>query len=218
MGCAVLPVPEPRLPAVPAGSHLDRADLPDEPFSLFERWWAQAREAGSAEPAAMTLATATPDGAPWARTVLLRGFDDRGFAFYTNYESRKGRELAANPRASLLFHWPELGRQVLVGGDVARVPAEESDAYFAGRPRESRLGAWASAQGRPLRDREQLEAQLREVEERFPGEDVPRPEFWGGFRLVPRSIEFWQSGEFRLHDRFVYVRDGDGWTITRLSP
>ena len=203
---------------MPGRSHLNRADLPDDPFALFEKWWARAREA-SAEPAAMTLATASPDGEPWARTVLLRGADERGFVFFTNYESRKGRELATNPRASLVFHWPELGRQVLIGGEVSRVSAEESDAYFASRPRDSRLGAWASAQGTPLRDREQLLSQLEEVAARFPDEDVPRPEFWGGFRLAPRSIEFWDSGEHRLHDRFVYVRDdAGGWDITRLSP
>jgi pyridoxamine 5'-phosphate oxidase len=203
---------------VPGTSHLDSEDLPADPFALFDTWWERAREA-SAEPAAMTLATASADGEPWARTVLLRGVDERGFAFFTNYGSRKGRELDANPRASLVFHWPELGRQVLIGGTVARVSAEESDAYFAGRPRESQIGAWASAQGEPLRDRGQLEDQLREVAERFGGDDVPRPEFWGGFRLAPRSIEFWASGEARLHDRFVYVRSEEGgWTITRLSP
>lgn len=167
----------------------------------------------------MTLATAAPDGEPSARTVLLRGADERGLVFYTNYASRKGRELDANPRAALVFHWPELVWQVLVTGDVVRVSDEESDAYFAGRDRESRIGAWASAQGAPLRDREELEAKVRDVGERFRGDDVPRPGFWGGFRLVPRTVEFWQGGEHRLHDRFVYARDDDGgWEITRLSP
>lgn len=201
---------------------LDAADLPASPFDLFAAWFADAQDAGTREPNAMTLATATPDGAPSARTVLLKGADARGFAFYTNLESRKGEELDANPRAALVFWWPELERQVRVEGRVECVADAEADAYFASRPRGSRLGAWASPQSRPIADRSVLDGLLKEIEGEFAdSEDVPRPGFWGGFRVVPEAVEFWQGRASRLHDRHVYRRAdaaSDGWRTERLAP
>lgn len=198
---------------------LSEGDLDPSPFAQFEHWLREAMENGVPEPNAMALATATSDGAPSARMVLLRGFDARGFVFYTNYESRKGQELAENPRAALVFHWAELGRQVRVAGRVERVSQEESDAYFLSRPRGSRLGAWASQQSSVIAGREVLEEQLREIEAEFPGEEVSRPAFWGGYRVIPDSIEFWQSRPSRLHDRLRYACQADGtWAIERLSP
>ena len=166
----------------------------------------------------MTLATATPDGRPSARVVLLKGFDERGFVFYTNYEGRKSTEIEANPRAALVFYWGELERQVRVEGRVSRVPDEESDAYFAERPRGSQLGAWASEQSRPVRDRGALEERLRELEGEYGGREVPRPPFWGGYRVEPETMEFWQGRENRLHDRLRYHRAGELWRRERLQP
>jgi pyridoxamine 5'-phosphate oxidase len=197
---------------------LTEADLLDDPLALLRRWYAEAREAGPRADA-MTLATATPDGRPSARIVLLKGIEDDGVTFFTNYESRKGRELEANPHAALVLLWPAIDRQVRLAGAVRRVSAEESDAYFATRPRGSQLGAWASRQSRPLRDRAQLDERLAQAEARYAGGPVPRPPHWGGFRLVAREVEFWQGRADRLHDRFAYVREADGgWTRTRLSP
>ena len=191
----------------------------DEPFAPFARWFALA---AAQEPLAetMTLATATADGAPSVRAVLLKGADERGFVFYTNLESRKAGELFANPRAALGFHWKSLARQVRIEGTVALVADDEADAYFASRARESRLGAWASPQSRPLADRAELDGRLAEARERFDGvRDVPRPDFWGGFVLRPETIEFWQGQQARLHDRFVYSRNKGGtWRIQRLAP
>jgi pyridoxamine 5'-phosphate oxidase len=166
----------------------------------------------------MTLATATAAGAPSARTVLLKGVDERGFLFYTNYESRKGRELADNPRGALVFHWSALGRQVRVEGRVARVSPAESDSYFMTRPRESRLAAWASPQSEVVESREAIDERFSELEGRFRDEEVRRPPFWGGYLLSPETIEFWQHGENRLHDRFRYRRLGDAWAVDRLAP
>ena len=168
--------------------------------------------------APVMLATATRDGRPSARMVLLRGVDERGFVFYTNYTSRKGRELDGNPHAALCIHWPTLDEQIRVEGRVERTTDEESDAYFASRPRGSQLGAWASAQSRPLAAREQLEEEYRVVETRFGDRTVPRPPFWGGFRIIPERIEFWYGRPDRLHDRLVYTRDGAAWKIERLYP
>jgi pyridoxamine 5'-phosphate oxidase len=196
-----------------------RAELDSDPVAQFERWFAEARAAGVPVPEAMTLATATRDGRPSARTVLLKSVDERGFRFHTNYGSRKGRELAENPRASLLFLWQtDPRRQVLVEGAVARVPREESEAYFRTRPRAARLGAWASRQSTPIEDRDALERAVAAADARFP-DDVPLPGWWGGLVLRPDRFEFWESGSDRLHDRFEYVSDrSGGWTIARLAP
>ena len=195
---------------------LRRSDLRPDPFEQFGVWFEEALAADLHEPTAMTLATATPEGAPSARTVLLKGFDERGFVFYTNYEGRKAAELEANPRCALLFYWGELQRQVRIEGRAARVSGAESDAYFASRPRGSRLGAWASEQSREVEGRDALERRLGELEERY-GDDVARPPFWGGYRVEPHLFEFWQGRENRLHDRLVYRREAE-WTVVRLQP
>lgn len=199
---------------------LRRADLDPDPIAQFGRWYDAWRATGPEEPDAVALATADASGAPSARMVLLKGFDARGFVFYTNEDSRKGRELAANPRAALLFFWPELRRQVRVEGSVVRLAAAESDAYFATRPRASQLAAWASPQSAPLADRGELVRRLAEADARFDGLGaVPRPPHWGGHRVQPERIELWQARAARLHDRFAYERGGDGpWTIARLAP
>ena len=197
---------------------MDESDLDPDPLRQFERWFAAAGEAGVEVPEAMALATATPDGRPSVRMVLLKQADERGFAFHTNYESRKGSELAANPRAALLFHWRPLGRQVRVEGGVERVATAESEAYFATRAPASQLAAWASPQSRPLAGRAELEGLYAEAVARFESETVPRPPHWGGFRVVPEAYEFWEHGDDRLHDRVRYERDGEGWSRTRLAP
>jgi pyridoxamine 5'-phosphate oxidase len=189
-----------------------------DPFTQFSAWLHDARhDARIAEPTAMVLATAQ-DGQPSARVVLLKEMDAQGFVFYSNRLSHKGRELAGNPQAALCFHWMPLHRQVRVRGRVHEVSDAEADAYFASRPRGSQIGAWASEQSAPLDSREALMARVAELEARFEGQDVPRPPHWGGWRLVPHDIEFWQEGEFRLHDRFVFTRAGDGWSRQRLNP
>ena len=198
---------------------LDRADLPADPLDLFHTWFADAQAAGVVEPNAMTLATAAPDGRPSARIVLLKGADARGFSFYTNHDSRKGRELDAHPVAALVFWWGPLERQVRVEGRVERVGTAEADAYYASRPRGSRLGAWASPQSAEIPDRSPLDARLADAEARFAGADVPRPDFWGGYRVVPDAVEFWQGRPSRLHDRFLYRLGAAGdWQPSRLAP
>lgn len=200
-------------------SGLHESDAHAGPVEQFRRWFDEALAAGLHEPNAMTVATATPDGRPSARVVLLKGFDERGFVFYTNYDGRKGRELEENPRATLLFYWGELERQVRIEGRVRRVAGEESDAYFASRPRGSRLGAAASRQSRPVGSRGLLEERLRELEAAYKGRGVPRPGFWGGYRVEPESFEFWQGRQNRLHDRLVYRRErAEGWVMERLQP
>jgi len=195
---------------------VDERDLDADPLRQFERWFEAAGDA-VAVPEAVALATATPDGRPSARMVLLKGADARGFAFYTNAESRKGRELAENPHAALLFHWQPLGRQVRVEGPVERVPDDEAAAYFRTRPLGSRLAAWASPQSRPLADRSELERLYAEASSRH-GDEPPLPPHWGGFRLMPTAYEFWEHGDDRLHDRIRYERDAVGWSRTRLAP
>ena len=205
------PVPEPDRP-------LDESGVDPDPVSQFRRWFAGAEEAGQPEPHAMALATATPEGLPSLRWVLLRGLDERGFVFYTNGRSRKGRDLESNPRAAAAFRWWVLGRQVRVTGPVAPVAPEESDAYFATRPRGSQLGAWASAQSDVLTSRAALDGQLAAVTARFAGAPVTRPPWWGGFRITPEEVEFWQAHPDRLHDRVCYSRAGPAWRVERLSP
>lgn len=197
---------------------LDEGHADPDPLTLFGRWFAEARAAGVHEPEAMNLATASPDGVPSARVVLMRGAGPEGFDFFTNYASRKGRELAANPRAALTFHWYPPGRQVRIEGTVAKLPREVSQEYFAGRPRGHRVGAWASAQGTVIPDRAYLERRVTEETTRWEGREVDLPDHWGGYRLTPSVIEFWQAGDDRLHDRLMYLREGTGWTVSRLSP
>jgi pyridoxamine 5'-phosphate oxidase len=191
-----------------------------DPHAQFERWLVDVRDAGLHEPEAMALATAAPDGTPSLRMVLLKGHDERGFVFYTNHESRKGDELARNPRAALLFHWiPPIHRQVRIEGRTERLTDDESLAYFASRPRVSRIGAWASPQSRPLADRDALDRLVAEVQARFAGEDaLPLPPFWGGYRVAPEAFEFWQGRDGRLHDRARYERADGSWSRTRLAP
>ena len=196
---------------------MDESELDADPLRQFERWFAAAEDAGLPAPEAMALATSTPDGRPSARMVLLKSADEHGFSFFTSYESRKGRELADNPHAALLFHWQLLGRQVRIEGRVERISGEESDAYFRTRPAASRLAAWASPQSKPLADRAELERLSAETVARH-GDDVPRPPQWGGFRLLPDAYEFWEHGDDRLHDRIRYERDATGWSRTRLAP
>jgi len=199
-------------------ARLDEKDVSRDPIAEFARWFAEAQAAEVEEPNAMVLATATPDGTPSARVVLLKGFDQRGFVFFTDYRSRKGAELEANPRAALVLHWSELERQVRITGNVTRTSAKESEAYYRSRPLGSRLGAWVSHQSQAIPSRDVLEGGLREVERRFAGGDVPLPSYWGGYRVKPEMIEFWQGRQNRLHDRVSYVRDGDQWRIERLAP
>ena len=197
---------------------LAEKDLARDPFRQFEKWFAEAQAAKVPEPNAMVLASCTADGRPSTRTVLLKALDGRGFVFYTNYESCKGRELAGNARASLLFPWIAMERQVMVEGTVSRVTREESDAYFHSRPRLSQLAAWASNQSSVIGDRALLESAMKALEKQYAGTDVPLPPNWGGFRLAPESVEFWQGRRSRLHDRLRYRRDKEGWVIERLAP
>ena len=189
-----------------------------DPFQQFAAWFAAAAQSEPNDPNAMTVASCTPEGLPSARIVLLKDHDARGFVFYTNKLSRKGGELTANRHAALLFHWKSLGRQVRIEGIVEDVSDAEADAYYASRPRDSRLGAWASLQSQPLPDRDELLRRVAEADARYPGDAVPRPPRWSGYRVVPEHFEFWQDMPFRLHDRTVYQRGGDGWRVGTLYP
>lgn len=194
-------------------------DLGPDPFKVFEEWLADAYDHAQPEPDAMAVATSRPDGQVSVRFVLLRGYDRLGFVFYTNRQSRKGEDLEVNPRAALAFRWEAVQRQVRISGPVEIVADAESDAYFSGRPRGSQLSAWASDQSRPLAAKAELDRRLAEVDTRFAGETIPRPSWWGGYRVVPDQFEFWQQGEYRLHDRFEYCRGPDaGWWCVRLNP
>ena len=197
---------------------LSEHEVDPDPFAQFARWYDEARAAAGDDADAMIVATATSDGAPSARVVLLRGVDDRGLCFYTNYESQKGRELAANPRAALVLHWPALHRQVRVRGRVGRLDESESVEYWRNRPRPSRLSAWASRQSEPVVSREVLEAEVARLEARYDDDDIPLPPFWGGYRVEPDEFEFWQHRDDRLHDRVRYRRAPDGWVRDRLAP
>jgi pyridoxamine 5'-phosphate oxidase len=190
----------------------------NDPYALFAAWFAEASAREPNDPNAMTVATATPDGIPSARIILLKDYDRRGFVFYTNKQSRKGCELAANGHVFLLFHWKSLRRQVRIEGVVEDVTDAEADAYYASRPRVSRLGAWASSQSRPLAERAELERRVAEAEARFPGDSVPRPPYWSGYRVIPSRFEFWQDMPFRLHDRTVFTREGESWISSKLFP
>jgi pyridoxamine 5'-phosphate oxidase len=198
-------------------SSTDQAET--DPFAWFQRWMSEAEVSEPSNPNAMTVVTVRADGRPSARTILLKGVDPRGFVFYTNTHSRKGDELAGNPLISLLFYWKSLDRQIRIEGQVESVTAAEADAYYATRPRISRLGAWASDQSRPLSERAELERRLKSLEEKFPGEDIPRPPHWSGYRVLPDRFEFWQDMPFRLHDRTIFDRAPDGgWTRGKLFP
>ncbi|HEY2587446.1 MAG TPA: pyridoxamine 5'-phosphate oxidase [Tepidisphaeraceae bacterium] len=199
---------------------LSETDVDPDPLRQFVAWFQEALMAKAHEPNAMTLATSTGDGVPSARIVLLKGVDQKRFVFFTNYLSRKGRELDQNPRAALVFYWPELERQVRVEGDVERTSAAESDAYFASRPPASRIGSAASDQSQPIASRDVLEARVKELRAQFPNGDIPRPAEWGGYRLRPRRVEFWQGRPSRLHDRIEYLRDASSskWIVRRLAP
>jgi len=197
---------------------LTEKDAGADPFVLFDRWFREAREAGLYLPESMALATSTADGRPSVRQVLLKASDERGFVFYTNYESRKGTEIEENPRAALAVHWPILQRQVRINGPVEKTTVEESQTYFSSRPRGSRIGAWASDQSSALHDREELERKFRETKERYDTGEVPLPPFWGGYRVIPETFEFWQGRINRLHDRLRFTRTGGEWRIDRLYP
>ncbi len=199
-------------------SGLLEKDLARDPFRQFDKWFQEAEAAKLVEPNAMTLATSTKDGRPSARTVLLKGVDGRGFVFYTNYESRKGRELAENPRASLLLPWIALERQVIIEGSLVKLSREESAAYFHSRPRASQLGAWVSQQSAIITGRSVLEDAMKALEKKHAGAEIPLPPAWGGYRLSPESVEFWQGRRSRLHDRLRYRREAGEWIVERLAP
>ena len=197
---------------------LNNKDLSDSPFELFEKWFNQAMQADVPDASAMSLATVSTDGKPTQRTVLLKLFDEKGFVFFTNYSSQKAQQIDKNPNVSLLFPWTILERQIEISGTATKISTAESLKYFLSRPRGSQMGAWASIQSAPISSRQMLESQLEKMKNKFNQGDIPLPDFWGGYRVVPETIEFWQGGVNRLHDRFEYKRSGDSWDIRRLQP
>jgi len=197
---------------------LNRKDISDSPFEQFEQWFNQADKANIPDPCAMSLATVSAEGKPTLRTVLLKTFDEKGFVFFTNYTSQKSQQISENPNVSLLFPWTELERQIEINGKAEKISTAESLKYFLSRPRGSQLGAWASNQSSHINTRAMLENQLQKMKNKFSKGEIPLPDFWGGYRVVPETIEFWQGGEDRLHDRFEYVRDNGNWVINRLEP
>jgi pyridoxamine 5'-phosphate oxidase len=201
-----------------SGQTLDREDLDDSPFVQFEHWLSDACEAEPLDPNAMSIATVTSDGQPYCRTVLLKHYDEKGFVFYTNHESNKARHIAQNGKVALLFFWRSLGRQIGIRGTASRISKTETLKYFLSRPRGSQIGAWVSAQSSIITSRSHLEAQYAEMKQKFADREIPLPSFWGGYRVVPHELEFWQSRDDRLHDRFLYSREDEGWRIERLAP
>ena len=197
---------------------LNRNDLDPDPFRQFEQWYTEAIDSGIPEPNAFSLATVDGDGQPWARTVLLKLYDETGFVFFTNYESNKARQITANNRVALLFPWVALGRQVKIGGVAKKIPTAESMKYFATRPRGSQIGAWASPQSRVISSRSLLDTKVDEIRQKFARGEIPLPDFWGGYRVTPFEIEFWQARDSRLHDRFVYTHSNSLWRIERRAP
>ena len=197
---------------------LKREDLSDSPFELFEKWFTQAMDADIPDASAMTLATVSANGKPTQRTVLLKLFDEKGFIFFTNYSSQKSHQISENPNVSLLFPWTQLERQIEINGTAEKISTAESLKYFLSRPRGSQLGAWASAQSSPIGSRQILEGQLKKIKSKFTHGEIPLPDFWGGYRVIPDTIEFWQGGANRLHDRFEYTKTKDNWIIDRLQP
>ncbi len=197
---------------------LSRKDLLNDPIQQFEKWFIEAKDGNLDNVNALSLATSDPSGMPSCRTVLLKGFDQRGFVFYTNYGSRKAKDIEQNPKAALLFHWLELDRQVKVQGAINKIDRSETEKYFSSRPRGSQLGAWSSSQSSPISSRDSLIMEFNKIENNFKDREVTTPEFWGGYRVEPQCIEFWQGRENRLHDRFEYLKHGDTWLIQRLSP
>lgn len=201
-----------------AKSALNKKETSPDPITQFRNWFEEAIKAKVMEPNAMTLSTATADGRPSARIVLVKDITEKGFVFYTNYESRKGKEIAQNPQAALTFFWPELERQVRIEGTLEKVPGQTSDAYFSSRPRASQLGAWSSPQSQEIPNREILEAREKDYEEKFRDQEIPRPPHWGGYELVPDQLEFWQGRQSRLHDRILYIKEANDWVRKRISP
>jgi len=197
---------------------LKRDDLSESPFEQFEKWFKQAMQADIPDASAMTLATVSADGKPTQRTVLLKLFDEKGFVFFTNYSSQKSHQISENPNVSLLFPWTQLERQIEINGTAEKISTAESLKYFLSRPRGSQLGAWASAQSSPINSRQILESQLKKIKDKFTQGNIPLPDFWGGYRVIPQTIEFWQGGANRLHDRFEYTKAEDYWEINRLQP
>ena len=203
---------------MPVNKHLSEKSVDNDPFLQFEKWFSVRLDTRIKNPNAFSLATSSLDGSVTVRTVLLKEYDNRGFVFFTNYLSKKGKQLSENPRAAMLFYWPEKGRQIRIEGKAKKIPPQQSSMYFSSRPRESRIGAWVSEQSAPIPGKEYLVAKFEDLRDKYKGKNIPLPPFWGGYRIVPYLFEFWQEGKNRLHDRIIYIRSESGWTIKRLAP